>query len=272
MVMESIIVVVLCLWAVYLQILEAFKKNPDIFKQLAYGCLGIGILHQIVLSLLHRQQLLVEVSELKAELQKLSSAVPQGKAQEPCKVQCFQVEEEPKSPQLLDSTKKVQSTKAKSVGMESVEVKVEGKGGLEEKFSVQEIYKKSKGTWAYYQRLTVYKHKNPVCGAKKFQTFYVGNLSFKAKASDIQQAFEKHLSMKADSVVIARDSTGKSRGCAFITMRWNEYHVSNPGYNRDKDPSTQDKVWSKLLASIMSQQSVCGRQIYVQVARSQRRD
>ena len=128
MVMESIIVVVLCLWAVYL---EASKKNPDIFKQLAYGCLGIGILHQIVLSLLHRQQLLVEVSGLKAELQKLSSAVPQEKAQEPCKVQCFQVEEEPKSPQLLDSTKKVQSTKTKSVGMESVEVKVEGKGGLE---------------------------------------------------------------------------------------------------------------------------------------------
>ena len=61
MAMEPIIVVVLCLWAVYLQILEASKKNPDTFYQLAYGCIGIGILHQIVLSLLHRQQLLVEV-------------------------------------------------------------------------------------------------------------------------------------------------------------------------------------------------------------------
>ena len=29
MVMESIIVVALCLWAVYLQILEASKKDPD---------------------------------------------------------------------------------------------------------------------------------------------------------------------------------------------------------------------------------------------------
>ena len=76
-----------------------------------------------------QHQLLVEVSELKAEIQKMSS-VPQGEqAQEPCKVQCFQVEEEPKSPQLLDSTKKVQT---KSAGKESVEVKVEGKGGLEE--------------------------------------------------------------------------------------------------------------------------------------------
>ena len=38
------------------------------------------ILLQIVQSLVHRHQLLVEVSELKAELQKLSSAVPQGRA------------------------------------------------------------------------------------------------------------------------------------------------------------------------------------------------
>ena len=273
MLIESTLVVVLCLWMVYMQIFEASKKNPSSFKQVAYSCIaGCVTLFRIYESHMKRHQLLVEVSELKAELQKISSVPQREQAQEPCKVQCFQVEEEPKSPQLLDSTKKVQSTKTKSVGMESVEVKVEGKRGLQEKLSVNEIYKKSKGTWAYYQRLTGYKHKNPVCGAKKFQTFYVGNLSFKAKASDIQQAFEKHLSMKADSVVVARDSTGKSRGCAFITMRWNEYHVRNPGYNRDKDPSTQDKMWSKMLASIMSQQSICGRQIYVQVARSQRRD
>ena len=266
----------------YLQISAASKQNPSSITQLAYVSVGILVLYQIVLSLIHRQQLLVEVSELKAELQKLSSAMPQEKqAQEPCKVQCFQVEEEPKSPQLLDSTKKVQSTKKQvqlinSVGKESVEVKSDGKGDaksrLEEMLSVEEIYKKSMGTWNYYQRLRDFKHKNPVCGAKKFKTFYVGNLSFKAKGSDIQKAFEKHLSMKVDSVVIARDSTGKSRGCAFITMRWNEYHVRNPGYNRDKDPSIQDTRWSNMLASIMSQQAVCGRKIYVQVARSQRRD
>jgi hypothetical protein len=83
--------------------------------------------------------------------------------------------------------------------------------------------------------------------------------------------------MKVDSVVIARDSTvtGESRGCAFITMRWNKYHVRNPGYNRDKNPSIQDKVWSNMLESITSQQSGCGRQFYrnfyVQIARSQRR-
>ncbi len=73
-----------------------------------------------------------------------------------------------------------------------VRVKVEGKGGLEEKLSVHVIYNKSQGIWAYYQRLTGYKHKNPVCGANFFQTFYVGNSSFKAKASDILQAFDFH--------------------------------------------------------------------------------
>ena len=91
----------------------------------------------------------------------MSSAMPQEKqAHEPCKVQCFQVEEEPKSPQLLDSTKKVQSTKKqvqriKSVGKESVEVQSDGKGDaksrLEGKLSVEEIYNKSMGTWNYYQ-------------------------------------------------------------------------------------------------------------------------
>ena len=148
MLIESTFVVVLCLWTLSMQIFEASKKNPSSFKQGYYSCIaGCVTLFWIYESHMNRRQLLVEVSELKAELQKMSS-VPQGEqAQEPCKVQCFQVEEEPKSPQLLDSTKKVQSTRTKSVGMESVEVKVEGKGGLEEKLSVHEIYKKSKGTW-----------------------------------------------------------------------------------------------------------------------------
>ncbi len=93
---------------------------------------------------------------------------------------------------------------------------MEGKEGREETLSVQEIYKMSKGTWAYYQRLTDYKHKNHVYGAKKSHTFYVGKLPFKAKASDMQQAFEKYLSMKADIVVIARDSTGKVADVRFV--------------------------------------------------------
>ena len=104
----------------------------------------------------------------------------------------------------------------------------------------------------------------------KYRTFYVGNLSFKAKARDMQQAFEKNLSMKVDSVIIARDSTGKSRRCAFVTLRWKEFHERNQGYNRDKEPASQDTLWMEHLSNIMSQQSVCDRQIYAKDARSQR--
>ena len=54
-----------------------------------------------------------------------------------------------------------------------------------------------------------YKHpyEIPFCGAAKFRTFYVENLSFfKANSKDIQQSLEKQLSMKVDSVVVARYS------------------------------------------------------------------
>jgi hypothetical protein len=107
--------------------------------------------------------------------------------------------------------------------------------------------------------------------ASKFQTFYVGNLSFKASTSDIKQAFEQQLSMKVDSVIIASDSAGKCRGCAFVTLLWNEFHLRNPSYDRDKDSALQDQGWSSLLTIIMNQQSVCGRKIYVELARSQQR-
>ena len=98
------------------------NKNPSTMNQLGYGFGGMFILFHMVLLFVQRYQLLLEVSELKAELQKMSSAVPQEKeAQGPCKIQCFQVEKEPKSPQLLYSTKKVQITntqvqQTKSVG------------------------------------------------------------------------------------------------------------------------------------------------------------
>ena len=253
------------------------NTNPNTIALLCYGVGGIFILAHVVQSYVHQYVLLLEVSELKAELQKMSSAVPQEKeAQGPCKVKCFQVEEEPKSPQLLNSTKKVQITntqveQTKSVGKESVGRKSDGKGN--KKAGVQQLSEKDKSLWNRCLRVADEKgFKNDNCGAQKFRTFYVGNLSFKAKSSDIQQAFEKLLSMKVDSVMIARDSTGKSRGCAFVTMRWREFHVRNPGYIRCKDPCTQDDKWSRILTYIMDQQSICGRQIYVEVACSQRRD
>ena len=102
-------------------------------------------------------------------------------------------------------------------------------------------------------------------------TFYVGNLSFKATSDSLLKVFEKRLSIKVDSVVIARDSTRKSRGCAFVTVRWNDFHKQNAGYSRDADPKDEDKTWSDYVTSIMSYQPVAGRNIYVEVARCQRR-
>ena len=141
--------------------------------------------------------------------------------------------------------------------------------------SIQEKKQKSLERWKYCLGFAEkgYKHpyKNSICGAAKFRTFYVGNLSFKANSKDIQQAFEKQLSMKVDSVVVARDSKGKSRGCAFITMRCKEFHDRNPGYNRDQETAVQGKLWADFLVNIMNEEDVCGRKIYVELARSQRR-
>jgi hypothetical protein len=69
---------------------------------------------------------------------------------------CFQVEEEPKSPQLLNSTKKVQITntqeeQTKSVGKESVGSKSDGKGI--KKAGVQELSEKDKSLWNRCLRL-----------------------------------------------------------------------------------------------------------------------
>ena len=114
-----------------------------------------------------------------------------------------------------------------------------------------------------------FKHTNLVCRAMK-QKILFWTLSFKAKASDIQQAFWKNLSMKVNRVEIARDSTGKSQGCVFVTLHWKEFHEHNLGYNCNKEPAMQDKLWTEHLLNIMSQQSVCDWQIYMEDAQSQR--
>ena len=70
----------------------------------------------------------------------------------------------------------------------------------------------------------------------------------------LQQLFEKHLSRKVDSVVVARDSEGKSRGCAFVTMRWKKFHDRNPGYNRHQETAAQEKLWADFLVNITNQE------------------
>ena len=78
--------------------------------------------------------------------------------------------------------------------------------------------------------------------------------------------------MNIDSVVIARDAAGKSGGCAFVTMRWKQFHARNPRYDREKVAASVDKGWSHLLKTIMSEQMVCGCKIYVEYARNLRKD
>ncbi len=58
----------------------------------------------------------------------------------------------------------------------------------------------------------------------------------------------------------------------FVTMRWKQFHARNPWYDRDKDAASMDTGWSHLLKTIMSDQSICGRKIYVEYAGSQRKD
>ena len=79
-----------------------------------------------------------------------------------------------------------------------------------EKAEMQRQYDNSRKAWSRYLGLAEKGHKQSY-EATKFRTVNVGNLSLKANSKDIQQSFEKQLSIKLDSVVTARDSTGKSR-------------------------------------------------------------
>ena len=242
-----------------------YTKYPTVslfFVWVGFACVSFR-------NLTDQSQLLDEIKKLKEEIQIKSSAqvkavdeVQDTKEPKPRK---DHVKDQAVTINCLEVGEKAQVTKESEKPKQSV-------GKESEKSNVESKYEKSSRVWKRVLAAAEkgIKPKNPVCGAKKFQTFYVGNLSFKASTSDIKQAFETQLSMKVDSVIIARDSTGKSRGCAFVTMRWKEFHMRNTLYDRDKDSAMQDQGWSSLLTNIMNQQSICGRKIYIELARRQR--
>ena len=248
-------------------------------------------------------RLLDEINNLKEELQKLSSDVSRDKgSKDSSRVQVLQVpmQQEGQSTSVStveaqvtrDVTKEVHGTcvprhkKDQEVTVNFSEQKEQSENKPDsgrsrraeeikekvknEKAEMQRQYDNSRKAWSHYLGLAEKGYKQS-CGAAKFRTFYVGNLSFKANSTDIQKAFEKQLSMKVNSVVVARDSKGKSRCCAFITMRWKEFHDRNPGYNRDQETAVQEKLWADFLVNIMNEEDICGRKIYVELARSQRR-
>lgn len=128
----------------------------------------------------------------------------------------------------------------------------------------------------------------------EYLTFYVGNLHYNANSYQVKKAvlgaitfhrqfLVQYLEPLIDQVVIARTSTGKSRGCAFVTMRWEDYFSFEYGSDKDSgepvpidltdprcceyDKEIQDRFCSKVQST-----RICGRRIFIEVARNQRRD
>ena len=263
-----------------------FDENLTLDRMMMEYVSFICLLYGTFKLLKERKQLMDEVTKLKEEIQIKSSEKQQVKADEkapdtrepqPRKdlvrdqavTNCVEVGQTDEVTKETEKPK--QGSKSKVADAAALQEKKKAKDAA----SLQEKKQKSLERWKYCLGFAEkgYKHpyKNPFCGAAKFRTFYVGNLSFKANSKDIQQSFEKQLSMKVNSVVVARDSKGKSRCCAFITMRWKEFHDRNPGYNRDQETAVQEKLWADFLVNIMNEEDICGRKIYVELARSQRR-
>jgi len=251
-----------------------FDENLTLERMMIDYVFVLCLLYGTFKLLKERKQLMDEVTKLKEEIQIKSSEKPQVKAEEKAP---DTTEPQPRKDLVRDQavTNCVEVGQTVQVTKESEKPKQESKLKAKVAASIQEKKQKSLERWKYCLGFAEkgYKHpyKNSICGAAKFRTFYVGNLSFKANSKDIQQAFEKQLSMKVDSVVVARDSKGKSRGCAFITMRWKEFHDRNPGYNLDQETAVQEKLWADFLANIMNEEDICACKIYVELARSQRR-
>ena len=112
-------------------------------------------------------------------------------------------------------------------------------------------------------------------GRSKYVTFYVGSLSYRATSYNVRRVFEKTLQIKIDEVVIARSSDGVSRGCGFVTVRWNELddalftQILLKKYSHE---FKNNEKWYDVLTTIMSRKSICGRDIQVELARNQRKN
>ena len=117
----------------------------------------------------------------------------------------------------------------------------------------------------------------------EFLTFYVGNLHFAANTYQIKKAVENATGMPVDQVVVAKTSSGESRGCAFVTVRWRDFIcITYDCSDRLKQMMKIDgikyhlkygsNIWTNAFCSIMSHERIRGRRISVELARSQRRN
>ena len=97
----------------------------------------------------------------------------------------------------------------------------------------------------------------------EFLTFYLGNLSYRANDTNLKAAIEKRLSLSVDQAVVAFSSDGRSRGCAFVTVRWSDFLKSQSNLNAD--------VLVRKLCSSLTGKPLFGRPVFVELASSQRR-
>ena len=111
--------------------------------------------------------------------------------------------------------------------------------------------------------------------AREFLTFYVGNLHYSANSYQVRKAVEKAVGFQkiVDQVVIAKTSTGESRGCAFVTIRWRDYIEIEFGKQQAKI-TNHSRSYDKYLQLMFNftGERICGRRVICEVARSQRRD
>ncbi len=96
-----------------------------------------------------------------------------------------------------------------------------------------------------------------------YLTFYMGNLSYRANDTNLKAAIEKRLSVPVDQVAVAYSSDGKSRGCAFVTVRWSDYLKSQSNFNAE--------TLVHNLCSSLTGKPLFGRPVFVELASSQRR-
>jgi len=99
--------------------------------------------------------------------------------------------------------------------------------------------------------------------AGDYLTFYMGNLSYRANDTNLKAAIEKRLSVPVDQVAVAYSSDGKSRGCAFVTVRWSDYLKSQTNFNAE--------TLVHNLCSSLTGKPLFGRPVFVELASSQRR-
>ena len=114
-------------------------------------------------------------------------------------------------------------------------------------------------------------------------TFNVGDLHFAANTFQIKKAVMNATGVPVDQVVIAKTSSGESRGCAFVTVRWRDFICITYGCSdRLKQMMKIDGIkyhfkygnnfWANAFCSIMSHERIHGRRVFVELARSQRRN